>query len=54
MAVDEWPDADSFHAFFAAAGSDIGPLMQAAGVTSAPEVTVWSKIDIGDDFGWGA
>lgn len=54
MAVDEWPDADSFQAFFAAAEPDIGPLMADAGVTTPPEVTVWGRVDIGDVFGWGA
>ena len=54
MAVDEWPDAASFHAFFEAGGPDIGPLMDAAGVTSPPEVTIWDQVDIDDDFGWGA
>jgi hypothetical protein len=54
MAVDEWPDADSFQTFFESAGSEIGPLMEAAGVTSPPEVTVWSKVEIGDTYGWGA
>jgi hypothetical protein len=52
MAVDEWPDAESFQAFFDAAQSDIGPFMEAAGVTSPPEVTVWRPIDIDDRFGW--
>lgn len=54
MAVDEWPDAESFHAFFEEAGPQIGPLMEAMGVTSPPEVKVWSKVDIDDAFGWGA
>lgn len=54
MAVDEWPDAESFHSFFEEAGADIGPFMEAAGVTSPPEVTVWSKIEIDDTYGWGA
>jgi hypothetical protein len=53
MAVDEWPDAESFQAFFAASESDIGPVMAAAGVTSPPEVTVWNRVDIDDVFGWG-
>jgi hypothetical protein len=54
MVVDEWPDAQSFQTFFAAAESEIGPLMASAGVTSAPVVTVYERLDIGDDFGWGA
>lgn len=54
MAVDEWPDAESFQAFFDAGGADIGPFMQAAGVAGAPEVTVWRPVDIDDVVGWGA
>jgi hypothetical protein len=54
MAVDEWPDADSFHAFFNEAQAEIGPLMQAAGVSSPPDVTFWRTLDIGDAVGWGA
>jgi hypothetical protein len=54
MAVDEWPDAASFQAFSDAAQSDIGPFMEAAGVTSPPDVTVWRPVDIDDTVGWGA
>ena len=54
MVIDEWPDGESFHAFFEAAQGEIGPFMQAVGVTSQPEVKVWRKLEIGDDFGWGA
>lgn len=54
MAVDEWPDAESFQSFFAEAGPEIGPLMAAVGVTSEPEVKVWGQVDIDDVFGWGA
>jgi heme-degrading monooxygenase HmoA len=54
MAVDEWPDAESFQAFFAGAESEIGPFMAAAGVTSPPEVTVWGHVAIDDVVGWGA
>jgi hypothetical protein len=54
MAVDEWPDPDSFHAFFNEAQAEIGPLMQAAGVSAPPDVTFWRTLDIGDAVGWGA
>jgi hypothetical protein len=54
LAVDEWPDAESFHAFFDEAGPEIGPLMAAMGITSQPEVTVWGRVELGDTFGWGA
>jgi hypothetical protein len=54
MAIDEWPDADSFNAFFDEAQPEIGPFMQSAGVTSPPEATVWRTLDIGDAVGWDA
>ena len=54
MAVDEWPDEASFQAFFDEAQPDIGPFMQAAGITSQPTVTSWRKLDMNDEVGWGA
>lgn len=54
MAVDEWPDQESFHAFMEQAQADIGPVMEAAGVTSQPSVTFWRTLDTGDAVGWGA
>ena len=54
MAVDEWPDAESFHAFFSEAQEDVGPVMQGAGVTAEPTVSVWRKLDTNDEVGWGA
>jgi hypothetical protein len=54
MAVDEWPDAESFHAFFEEAQPDVGPVMQGAGVTSPPTVTVWRKLETNDEVGWNA
>ncbi len=53
LAVDEWPDADSFHRFFEEAGPEIAPLMEAMGVTAPPEVTVWRGVELGDTVGWG-
>ena len=52
MVVDEWPDAESFQAFFAEQEPQIEPIMQAAGVTSDPEVVFWRKLDSRDDHGW--
>jgi heme-degrading monooxygenase HmoA len=54
MAVDEWPDAESFNAFFDGpeAQEDIGAVMQAAGVASPPQATVWRKLDVDDEYGW--
>jgi hypothetical protein len=54
MAIDEWPDADSFHAFMEEAQPDIGPVMAAAGITSEPSVEVWRKLETDDEVGWGA
>jgi hypothetical protein len=54
MAVDEWPDGDGFNAFFNEAQAEIGPVMQAAGMTTPPEATVWRTLDTGDAVGWGA
>jgi hypothetical protein len=54
MAVDEWPDAESAQAFLAEAQPQIGPMMEACGVSSPPDVKFWDRVDIGDTFGWGA
>jgi hypothetical protein len=51
MAIDEWPDAESFQAFFAENEHEIGPMMQAV-ATSEPEIVFWTKLDTGDDVGW--
>ncbi len=51
MVIDEWPDADSFNAFFAASESLIGPMMQESGI-GKPELTFWHKLETGDDVGW--
>ena len=51
MVIDEWPDAASFQAFFAEQQSKIEPIMQQV-VTSEPEITVWTKLETGDDVGW--
>lgn len=54
MVVDEWPDAQSFHSFFEANQERIGPMMEAVGVTSEPQPTIWRKLETHDDHGWGA
>ena len=56
MAIDEWPDGESFDAFFQGpeAQADIGPIMQAAGVSAPPAVTVWRRLEIDDEYGWDA
>jgi quinol monooxygenase YgiN len=52
MVIDEWPDAESFQAFFSEAAPQIQPIMEGAGATSEPEVTFWRKLDTGDEYGW--
>jgi hypothetical protein len=52
LAADEWPDAQSFQTFFAEAQPDVGPVMDAAGVTSPPEVRFWHALETSDAFGW--
>ena len=46
MAIDEWPDGESFQAFMQEAQPDIGPVMEEAGVTAEPDVGVWRKLEI--------
>lgn len=54
MAVDEWPDRQSFEAFFQEQEAAIRPIMEAARVTGQPEPTFWDELDTGDAYGWGA
>jgi hypothetical protein len=54
LVIDEWPDADSFHAFFEENRERIGPIMQAAGAQGPPEINTWRKLETGDEVGWGA
>ena len=50
LVVDVWPDEAAFHAFFSST-PEIPDIMAEAGVTTAPEITVWRKLDLGDDIG---
>jgi hypothetical protein len=54
MALDEWPDRQSFEAFFAEQQPAIGPMMEAVGVTAQPEATFWHELATDDSVGWGA
>ena len=54
MVVDEWPDEQSFQTFFEENQGRIGPLMEAAGVTSEPQPKFWRELDTHDQYGWGA
>ena len=52
LVIDEWPDAESFQTFFDLAQGEIGPLLEAAGATSGPEVTFWRTLETHDEVGW--
>ena len=54
MVLDEWPDRQSFESFFREQESQIGPMMEAAGVTAEPEASFWQELATHDEFGWGA
>jgi hypothetical protein len=54
MVVDEWPDEQSFQTFFDENQGRIGPLMEAAGVTSDPQPMFWRQLESRDQYGWGA
>lgn len=51
IVVDEWPDPESFNAFFQSQSEQIGQLMGAAGATGEPAPPrFYRKLDTGDDF----
>lgn len=54
IVVDEWPDEQSFQAFFGEMGEEIGALMQEVGVEGQPHPEFWHKLDTHDEVGWGA
>jgi heme-degrading monooxygenase HmoA len=54
MVVDEWPDAESFQAFFEENRAEIEPMMADVGVSEEPEVKFWRKLETHDDVGWDA
>ena len=54
LVIDEWPDPESFNAFFEQSRSEIEPRMREVGVTTEPEVTFWRKLDTLDEVGWGS
>ena len=49
LVVDEWPDEASFHAFFEGT-PQIRDIMMSAGAKGEPEITVWSKLNVGDEY----
>lgn len=54
IVVDEWPDEQSFQAFFGEMQQQIGALMQEVGVQGEPHPEFWRKLDSRDEVGWGA
>ena len=52
MVIDEWPDPQSFQAFFEEASGEIEPMMAEAGMPGEPEVTFWRKLETHDEVGW--
>src|SRR5690348_9587815 len=52
LVIDEWPDPESFQAFFAEQRDQIEPMMQAVGVQGEPEITFWRKLESHDEVGW--
>jgi heme-degrading monooxygenase HmoA len=49
LVVDEWEDEASFHAFFEGS-PEIKGIMDAAGVSSAPQIEFWRVLDTEDGF----
>jgi hypothetical protein len=54
LVVDEWPDEGSFEEFFQEQQSQIGPLMEEVGASGEPRYLFWTKLETGDEIGWGA
>ena len=54
MVVDEWPDAESFLAFFGHVEAEVGEMMGAVGITGRPEPKFWHELETHDAYGWGA
>ena len=54
MVLDEWPDGESFHAFFQGSMAEIGPMIAAADGQGEPQVSVWNELETHDQVGWGA
>jgi hypothetical protein len=54
LVVDEWPDRQSFEAFFQEQRPDLGPMFEAAKVTGEPTAMFWQQLSTGDAYGWGA
>ena len=53
MVLDEWPDRQSFESFFQEQGSEIRPMLEAAGVSAQVEPKFWRELTTHDAYGWG-
>lgn len=54
MVLDEWPDPESFQAFFHGTMDEIAPMIAAADGQGEPKVRFWNELETNDRFGWGA
>jgi quinol monooxygenase YgiN len=52
MVTDEWPDAESFQAFFDEAGGAIQKMSDGAGVSVAGQPEFWRVLESHDKYGW--
>jgi hypothetical protein len=50
LVIDEWPDEQTFQEFFDST-PEIPRVMAEAGVTEAPEITFFRRLDLGDEIG---
>ncbi|WP_148044951.1 hypothetical protein [Nocardioides marmorisolisilvae] len=51
LVIDEWPDRESFQAFFESE-TDIANVMAAAGATSPPTIEFWDRMDVSESINW--
>jgi hypothetical protein len=51
LVVDEWPDRETFQAFFDTE-TEIPQVMAAAGVTSQPTIEFWDRMDVEESINW--
>jgi heme-degrading monooxygenase HmoA len=54
LVLDEWPDRQSFEAFFSEQESAIRPMLESTHATGQPEPAFWEELATGDAYGWGA
>jgi quinol monooxygenase YgiN len=52
MVIDEWPDPDSFQAFFSEAGPQIQEFTSAAGISNVGQPEFWRVLETHDKYGW--